>query len=145
MEFDHYFYTDSVYFHVESRTSVKQTVFGVSFYRQIDADQLINKSSDVTRSSVQKSVCVLCTLPLYGILKTKLGSITHSFFVGADFSKTDLLVATYNQLDLASRAVAASNSSDDLFVDVDLLAAYRAYQLDMLAIVKLLLLGRRVS
>lgn len=38
-----------------------QTIFGVSCNRQIQADQLINKGKDVTRSTVQKAIVVLAS------------------------------------------------------------------------------------
>ena len=33
---------------------------------QIDAEKVRNKTEDITRGTVQKSVCVLSRLPLYG-------------------------------------------------------------------------------
>ena len=57
---------DTVYFHLPALHDPRQTVFGISCYRQIDADKVKNKTEDITRGTVQKSVCVLSRLPLYG-------------------------------------------------------------------------------
>lgn len=42
---------------------------------------------DVTRSSVQKSVCVLSRVPLFGVLTAKLQLITKAYFNERDFAK----------------------------------------------------------
>ena len=94
---------DTIYFHLPSLVGDSRTVFGISCYRQIDADvrfvfqfhsdglghstrhlfffqKLLKKDSDVTRETVQKSVCVISRLPLYGIIEAKLALITHAYF-----------------------------------------------------------------
>jgi hypothetical protein len=69
-----------VYFHLPALHDPRQTVFGISCYRQVgrwwhlalpwgcqvDADKVKNRTDDITRGTVQKSVCVLSRLPLYG-------------------------------------------------------------------------------
>jgi hypothetical protein len=49
------------------------------------------KTDDVTRSSVQKSIVVLSSLPILGSIKTKLGLVTEALFNQKDFSQMDLL------------------------------------------------------
>ena len=44
-------------------------------YRQIVAEKIKNKTSDITRTTVQKSVCVLSRLPLYSQIQVKLSLI----------------------------------------------------------------------
>ncbi|WAQ94104.1 AVL9-like protein, partial [Mya arenaria] len=56
------------------------------------------KTDDITRSTVQKSVCVLSNLPLYGLIEAKLELITHAYFQELDFSQVSLLEETYNNL-----------------------------------------------
>ena len=59
---------DYTYFHlVPSRGS--STLFGISCNQQIPASQLLVKSKDVTRSTVQKSVVVLATKPIFGPIR----------------------------------------------------------------------------
>ncbi|CAF1195537.1 unnamed protein product [Adineta steineri] len=79
---------DLIYFHIPSNT--KQTLFGIAAYRQIDAHSLINKDADVTRNSIQKSVCLILRQPLYGNVSEELELITEKYFEGKDFNKTDL-------------------------------------------------------
>ncbi len=52
---------DYSYFHLLLPSIAKGTIFGVSCNRQIQADQLINKGKDVTRSTVQKAIVVLAS------------------------------------------------------------------------------------
>lgn len=60
--------------------------------------KLKNRTSDITRGTVQKSVCVLSTLPLYGHIQVKMALITHAYFDEGDFSKVSLLEDTYRHL-----------------------------------------------
>jgi hypothetical protein len=53
--------------------------------------ELLNKTADITRSTVQKAVVVLATEPLLGSVRTKLGMVTQAFFAQRDFSKMELL------------------------------------------------------
>lgn len=68
----HNYNNDYIYFHLEdddrdeentqavSKTSKpKRTIFGVSCYRQINASEVLIKDVDVTRNTLQKSVCIL--------------------------------------------------------------------------------------
>lgn len=59
---------DFTYFHlppVKSRKDVASTLFGISCNRQILTKDLVVKTDDVTRSSVQKAIVVLATQVLY--------------------------------------------------------------------------------
>ncbi len=109
----HNYETDYIYFHLEDdleglaepSTDPKQakkqsnrTLFGVSCYRQINASELIIKDVDVTRNTLQKSVCILARLPIYSSLRVKLYSITAAYFEQKDFHKTELLINAYDSL-----------------------------------------------
>lgn len=60
--------------------------------------QLKIRTADVTRSTVQKSVCALISLPIYGYIDVKLSLIAHAFFDQGDFSSVKILVDAYNHL-----------------------------------------------
>ena len=59
------------FFHLPDLENPRKTIFGISCYRQIDASKLVNKTADITRTTVQKSVCVLSRLPLYGQIQVR--------------------------------------------------------------------------
>lgn len=82
---------------VKSNEGIK-TIFGTACYRQIQADKLLNRTDDMTRVAVQKSVCVLSTKPLFGLIRSKLEMITHAYFEELDFSKVKILKLTYDNL-----------------------------------------------
>lgn len=82
---------------IRSNEGVK-TIFGTACYRQIQADKLLNRTDDMTRVAVQKSVCVLSTKPLFGLIRSKLEMITHAYFEELDFSKVKILKLTYDNL-----------------------------------------------
>ncbi|KAG2458138.1 late secretory pathway protein AVL9 homolog [Polypterus senegalus] len=94
----HNFQEDTVFFHLPPRCGERKTVYGVSCYRQIEAKALKVRQADVTRETVQKSVCVLSKLPLYGLLQAKLQLITHAYFEEKDFSQISILKELYEHM-----------------------------------------------
>lgn len=94
----HNYEEDTIYFHLPALDNPKQSIFGISCYRQINAEKLLRREADVTRSSVQKSVCVLSRLPLFGLIQAKLQLVTHAYFEERDFSKVSLLQETFQNL-----------------------------------------------
>ncbi|XP_014677682.1 PREDICTED: late secretory pathway protein AVL9 homolog [Priapulus caudatus] len=138
----HNFLEDSVFFHLPSRESARKTVFGVSCYRQIAASELRAVAADVTRATVQKSVCVLTRAPLYGVVRAKLELITHAYFDELDFSRRGLLEETYRNLSAGFAAGVVETSSPALGLSArELVTRYRHR---LLALFKLLMLERRV-
>lgn len=78
--------------------SESRCAFGVACHRQIATDKLRKVDKDVTRSTVQKSVCVLSRIPLFGYIETKLEIITQAYFREGDFRNVLLLRQAYDQL-----------------------------------------------
>ncbi|XP_019326077.1 PREDICTED: late secretory pathway protein AVL9 homolog [Aptenodytes forsteri] len=94
----HNYQEDTVFFHLPPRCGDQTTVYGVSCYRQIEAKALKVRQADITRETVQKSVCVLSQLPLYGLLQAKLQLITHAYFEEKDFSQISILKELYDHM-----------------------------------------------
>ncbi|PGH32780.1 hypothetical protein GX50_04434 [[Emmonsia] crescens] len=68
------------------------SLFGISCTRQIDSASLINRSPEVTRSTVQKAVVAVIDEPRhFGQLREKLSMVTSAWFAQRDFSDTDIL------------------------------------------------------
>ena len=62
-------------------SSPPTSIFGISCTRQIDANQLHNRPSDVTRSTVQKAVVAIADSPqFFGQLREKLLMVTGAWF-----------------------------------------------------------------
>uniref|UniRef100_A0A3B3SLN4 AVL9 homolog (S. cerevisiase) n=1 Tax=Paramormyrops kingsleyae TaxID=1676925 RepID=A0A3B3SLN4_9TELE len=87
----HNYQEDTIYFHLPPLNGDMKCVYAVSCYRQIEAKALKVRQADVTRETVQKSVCVLSRVPLYGLLQAKLQLITHAYFEEKDFSQISIL------------------------------------------------------
>lgn len=87
----HNYDTGHVTFTLADPTSAGHCVHGVSCFRQIDTRDLPSPTSDVTRSTVQKAVCLLCKWPVYAFLQNKLQVVTHAYFNSHDFEDTALL------------------------------------------------------
>ncbi|CAG8090061.1 unnamed protein product [Penicillium olsonii] len=65
----------------ETPTIPATSLFGIACSRQIDASLLINRSADVTRSTVQKAVVVVTDTPQrVGQLREKLSVVTSAWF-----------------------------------------------------------------
>ncbi|KAF4020131.1 hypothetical protein G4228_012144 [Cervus hanglu yarkandensis] len=69
----HNYQEDTVFFHLPPRNGNGATVYGISCYRQIEAKALKVRQADITRETVQKSVCVLSKLELYEHMNSSLG------------------------------------------------------------------------
>lgn len=68
------------------------SLFGISCTRQIRADKLKAKSSEVTRSFVQKAVVAIVNNPGdLGQLRERLAAVTAAWFAQEDFSNVDIL------------------------------------------------------
>ncbi|XP_042230694.1 late secretory pathway protein AVL9 homolog isoform X2 [Homarus americanus] len=135
---------DTVFFHLPHLTKSDQTVFGVSCYRQIDAEKVTNKSADITRNTVQKSVCVLSTLPIYGYIQERLQVTTKVYFKGADFSDVQDLKGLYHDLNTTNwRDKLAHVDHEDKY-GVFVSDAVRVFGRNILVLFKMILLERRV-
>lgn len=138
----HNYEQDTIYFHLPSLENPHQTVYGISCYRQMNAQNLIRRSSDITRETVQKSVCVLSRVPLYGLIQAKLELITHAYFDERDFSKVSLLEETYKNLN--SSLPKDLSDSQQTFLGLSVRDFVLRFKHKTLLLFKLLLLERKV-
>lgn len=138
----HNYDEDTVYFHLPSLSDPKRTIYGVSCFRQIPVEKLKNRTSDITRGTVQKSVCVLSTLPLYGHIQVKMALITHAYFEEGDFSKVSLLEDTYHHLN--SCMSSDSQIPPQVFVGLSARDFILQFRHKALLLFKLLLLERKI-
>lgn len=52
----------------------------------------------MTRSTVQKAVCALASVPFYGYIEVKLALIAQAFFDQGDFANTEIIRNAFDQL-----------------------------------------------
>uniref|UniRef100_A0A669BYA7 AVL9 homolog (S. cerevisiase) n=1 Tax=Oreochromis niloticus TaxID=8128 RepID=A0A669BYA7_ORENI len=138
----HNYQEDTVYFHLPPLSGDTKCVYGVSCYRQIEAKALKVRQADVTRETVQKSVCVLSRVPLYGLLQAKLQLITHAYFEEKDFSQISILKELYDHMNSSLRGSALDGSQVYLGLSPrDLILHFRH---KALILFKLILLEKKV-
>lgn len=138
----HNYQEDTVYFHLPPLSGDTKCVYGVSCYRQIEAKALKVRRADVTRETVQKSVCVLSRVPLYGLLQAKLQLITHAYFEEKDFSQISILKELYDHMNSSLRGSALDGSQVYLGLSPrDLILHFRH---KALILFKLILLEKKV-
>lgn len=131
-----------MFFNLPSLTEPTETVYGVSCYRQIPVEKLKIKTADVTRSTVQKSVCVLSRSPIYGYIEVKLSLIADAFFEQGDFDSTEILVKAYQQLNAC--LMDESRPLRHFYVGLSLREIMLKWRHKALILFKLLLLQKRV-
>ncbi|XP_036102603.1 late secretory pathway protein AVL9 homolog isoform X5 [Molossus molossus] len=138
----HNYQEDTVFFHLPPRNGGGATVYGISCYRQIEAKALKVRHADVTRETVQKSVCVLSKLPLYGLLQAKLQLITHAYFEEKDFSQISILKELYEHMNSSLGGTSLEGSQVHLGLSPrDLVLHFRH---KVLILFKLILLEKKV-
>ncbi|XP_019110057.2 late secretory pathway protein AVL9 homolog [Larimichthys crocea] len=138
----HNYQEDTVYFHLPPLSGDMKCVYGVSCYRQIEAKALKVRQADVTRETVQKSVCVLSRVPLYGLLQAKLQLITHAYFEEKDFSQISILKELYDHMNGSLRGSTLEGSQVYLGLSPrDLILHFRH---KILILFKLILLEKKV-
>ncbi|KAH3716624.1 hypothetical protein DPMN_059350 [Dreissena polymorpha] len=138
----HNYTQDSIYFHLPGLDDRHRTVYGVACYRQIETKDLKIKTDDITRSTVQKSVCVLSNLPLYGLIEAKLELITHAYFLELDFRQVSLLEDTYNNLNASLRESLLDGGSQ-VFLGMNIKELVQTYRHRVMTLFKLVLLDEK--
>ncbi|XP_032142723.1 late secretory pathway protein AVL9 homolog isoform X3 [Sapajus apella] len=138
----HNYQEDTVFFHLPPRNGYGATVYGISCYRQIEAKALKVRQADVTRETVQKSVCVLSKLPLYGLLQAKLQLITHAYFEEKDFSQISILKELYEHMN--SSLGGASLEGSQVYLGLSPRDLVLHFRHKVLILFKLILLEKKV-
>eukprot|EP01054_Gregarina_sp_Poly1_P000627 Gregarina_sp_Poly_1__626@NODE_1149_length_4941_cov_18_598687_g187_i3_p1_GENE_NODE_1149_length_4941_cov_18_598687_g187_i3NODE_1149_length_4941_cov_18_598687_g187_i3_p1_ORF_typecomplete_len724_score85_86Avl9/PF09794_9/0_39Avl9/PF09794_9/2_2e61Avl9/PF09794_9/2_2e02DENN/PF02141_21/3_8e11SPA/PF08616_10/3_6e09DUF2347/PF09804_9/1e02DUF2347/PF09804_9/1_4e06Afi1/PF07792_12/40Afi1/PF07792_12/0_51Afi1/PF07792_12/6_3e03Folliculin_C/PF16692_5/0_094DNA_pol_phi/PF04931_13/0_29_NODE_1149_length_4941_cov_18_5986 len=85
----HKYQSDYVYFLIPSQSG--RPLFCISCSRRIPVDRLNYVDDDVTRSHIQKAVCLVSQVPAFGYLRSRLAPATLSFFQQRDFRDTTVL------------------------------------------------------
>ena len=137
----HNYENDSVYFTLPVPSELTQCVYGVACCRQIATHLLPQVTSDVTRSTVQKSVCVLCRYPAFKSLQSKLEMVTHAYFNEKNFSDVSILREAYDSM---NSSVTLASSLGALHLELSQRDLVLVYQHRLLQVVKALLLLKRV-
>ncbi|CAH2086363.1 unnamed protein product [Euphydryas editha] len=134
----HNYLSDTIFFSLPGLTQPAHTVYGISCFRQIPVEQVAQKTEDMTRSSVQKSVCVICRVPLFGRLAVKIELVVRAWFLQGDFSQTKLLEDAFKHLNSCPVQI------DQVFEGFSVQKLVENWRHKALLLFKLLLLRRKV-
>ena len=140
-EGSHNYDQDSVYFILPLPSDPAGCVYGVACCRQVPARSLQQVDEEVTRSTVQKSVCVLCRFPTFRFIESKLELVTHAYFNTKDFSDVSILHEAYESM---NSSIFMDSALGALHLGLSQRALALRYQHRLLQIVKALLLRKRV-
>ncbi|KAJ1972513.1 hypothetical protein H4R35_004633 [Dimargaris xerosporica] len=145
---------DMSYFHLPATTTTNtgptaapdappQTtaVFGLSCYRQVNSSHLKVRTSDVTRTFVQKAVVLLLAKPVFGFVQDRLAKATELYFSQGDFTQTKVLASFYQQVHQSLRPPIPQ----ECFVTNTALGyCLNLFRLHALSLLKMLLVGAKV-
>lgn len=132
--------------------TLPRDVHCVACFRQVTADSAKTHSaasgrsyerSVASRGSVQKSVVLLCRRPYFGVLADRLTPAVRAYFDQADFANTQVLASLFHSLNVSLARPSLSNA-DTLFHGLDLRTLVRRLGPQLLAVLKLILLERRI-
>ncbi|KAI9167094.1 LAlv9 family protein [Paramyrothecium foliicola] len=118
------------------------SLFGISCTRQLDASQLLNRPPDVTRSTVQKAVVVIADSPqFFGLLRERLGIVTHAWFSQRDFTDVEILRRFQESLaDEKARGVLNEEAERDQHLGMSLRELVHEFKWQTLVLLKCCLL-----
>ena len=118
-----------------------QAVYGIACCRQMDSKEVDPSGGGTSRSTIQKSVCVLSKYPYYVNIEAKINLVTQAYFEAKNFSVVTILQDTLGNLNssLLSRSPPIS-----LHMELTQQAQVLKLGHHLLQIVKALLLQKRV-
>ncbi|CAE8620839.1 unnamed protein product [Polarella glacialis] len=131
--------TSSVFFVVPCGNG--QILYGVSCHRRVGVADLLHRDASVSRSSVQKAVCVLSRCPFFGLIQQRLSPVTQVFFEQRDFRCTALLSDFQAQLDAVPFEKLPES---ELFHGLDHSHLFFSLRYQLLAVLKAILLEAKV-
>lgn len=134
---------DTVFFTLPDMLNPKSSIFGVSCYRQVAVEDLKVVSEDVTRSSVQKSVCALLSRPFFSYIEVKLGLIAD-LIADTGFAKTDILIQAYAQINDCILNINIDSPLHQMHTGLNLRDLFLKWRHKLLILFKLFLLQKRV-
>lgn len=120
------------------------TLFAISCSRQIRSDELIQKGSDITRSTVQKAIVVISRQPIFGQIKDKLSLVTNAFFLQRDFTDRSIIDSLHENLVSMFKTLPTNAQDGQLYVGLCLRKIIFDFGKDVLVLLKAMLLEKQI-
>ncbi|KAF9013167.1 transport protein Avl9-domain-containing protein [Cyathus striatus] len=132
---------DHSYFHLVPSGPNPTTIFGISCNQQIPTRNLLVKTPDMTRSTVQKAVVVLASKPVFGPIRDKLRVITTALFQQRDFTDLSVLEEFGSSLEVGLRGKLTESG---LYMGTSLRELVHTFRQRTLVLMKALMLQKRI-
>ena len=91
----------------------------VSSFGQIEAD-LLPQEDSISRTYVQKAVCVLTKVPIYGLLKDKVHMSMQALFFQRNFKETQILKDLYLSSNQFTKSCTLIDDVRDQYIGINL-------------------------
>eukprot|EP00727_Mastigamoeba_balamuthi_P010043 m51a1_g5661 hypothetical protein (515) ;mRNA; r:901366-903669 len=126
--------------------SEPQPLYGVACFRQVASKDLVVVSADVSRSSVQKAVCILSWEPNFSWLLGRAAPITEQYFSQLNFEERDILKDLYAAVAQSGAGIGREGAcfESSMCPEGTVLELAKTLGRDLLTLVKVLMLERRV-
>jgi len=136
--------SDEVFQKISNDTSSDHALlYGVSYFKQIPVTESMKQHDpDLVRSHVQKAVCVLSKIPVFGHLLAKLDPITKCYFTQDNFNETEILKNGFESMNSSLKEITAN--SNEIFVGTCLKKLIYFLQEKVVVLWKALFLEKRV-
>ena len=117
----------------------------VSSYGQIEA-KLLPQEDSISRTFVQKAVCIVTKVPIYGLLADKVRMAMNVLFDQRNFKETKILEDLYNSSNSFTMYKEFTLIDDirDQYIGLNLKPILKAQDYNILTIFKLMLLEGRI-
>lgn len=122
------------------------SLFGIACTRQLDAAKLINRPSDVTRSTVQKAVVIIADSPqTFGMLRQRLSIVTCRWFEQREFTNVEILEGLQESLaDDYKKGLMNDEVDRDQYLGMSLRELVRQFREKTLVLLKCCLLQHKM-
>jgi hypothetical protein len=90
--------------------------FGISCFQQISIEDVIEKTQDMTRSYIQKSVCVIARRAFFGAIKQLLDPAVRVYFAQGSFSDHCTIIHTRTNAMNTLSAITKSGAFKDRII-----------------------------
>lgn len=118
-------------------------VYGISYFKQVKVTEEMRKENpELTRSHLQKSICILCFVPLFGEYRLKVMGIAEKYF--SNLSDFSVISGLYEEIKGGYEESWEGVGLKELHVGIDALALLGKFKTGLLGIFKAVLYNKRV-
>lgn len=120
-------------------------VFGTSYFKQIaTTEEMRAINADITRSHIQKAICILSFYPLFGYLQLKLFPTIEAYFMQKDLKDYSILQSSFITANKSISDTKQNIEESELYTGLQPKVLLQYFQDRVLQLLKAVLLEKRV-